>query len=137
MENFVDELVLPIFSHLNASQLLRVSRVCKKWYEVSKSQSLWKRLLLAKWPSQNWLYESIPVTSLNWSKVYKEFVLYGWYSPDQMKYFLSCNAIEDEPISQELRVVLLQKMSSIAQKWTQVGSRDHHDSEMINRYLHH
>ena len=135
MERFVDELVLQIFGNLKASQLLCASTVCKQWHEVSKSQSLWKRLLLVKWPSQNWLYCSIPVISLNWSRVYKEFSQYGWYSPDQMKYFLSCNAIEDEPISQELRGVLFQKMSSIAQKWTQVGPRDHHDSDMINRYF--
>ena len=133
MEGFVDELVLQIFGHLNATQLLRASEVCKNWNEVSKSQMLWRRLLLLKWPSQKWLYQSIPVTSLNWLKIYREFVQYGWYSPDQMKYFLSCNAMEDEPISPGLREVLFQKMSSITQKWTQVEQRDLYDTDVINR----
>uniref|UniRef100_A0A7M5WW63 F-box domain-containing protein n=2 Tax=Clytia hemisphaerica TaxID=252671 RepID=A0A7M5WW63_9CNID len=125
MECFVDELVLQIFKSLDANHLIKVSGVCKKWYEVSKSQCLWKKLLLKKWPSQEWLYDKIPVNGLNWLKIYKEFVQYGWYSPDHMRYFVSCNAIEDEPICPELREVLFLRMSSIAQKWMKVSSRDH------------
>jgi len=135
MECFVDELVLQVFQYFKIKDLLKASLVCKQWHIVSKSQCLWKQLLIEDWPSQNWLYENIPVNNLNWLKIYKEFTQYGWYSPDHMKYFVSCNAIEEEPISSELRENIFIKMSNVSQKWTQVNSRDYNDKDQISRYF--
>ena len=134
MECFVDELVLQIFRYFEINDLLNASLVCKQWHLVSKSQCLWKKLLIENWPSQSWLYESIPTNNLNWLKIYQEFTQYGWYSPDHMKYFVSCNAIEEEPISTELRENIFIKMANISQKWRQVNSRDYDDSNQISRY---
>ncbi|XP_038173326.1 S-phase kinase-associated protein 2-like [Arvicola amphibius] len=39
-----DELLLRIFSHLCLPGLVRVSRVCKRWYHLSQDGSLWQTL---------------------------------------------------------------------------------------------
>ncbi|KAG8456712.1 hypothetical protein GDO86_002479 [Hymenochirus boettgeri] len=39
-----DELLLGIFSYLHLSDLLRVSRVCKRWHRLSCDESLWHSL---------------------------------------------------------------------------------------------
>uniref|UniRef100_A0A8C5LH15 S-phase kinase associated protein 2 n=1 Tax=Leptobrachium leishanense TaxID=445787 RepID=A0A8C5LH15_9ANUR len=39
-----DELLLNAFSYLHLTDLLRVSRVCKKWYRLSLDESLWYSL---------------------------------------------------------------------------------------------
>lgn len=44
-----DELLLHIFSYLTPFRVLRASRVCKEFYRISKSNQIWKPLVLQKW----------------------------------------------------------------------------------------
>ncbi|KAM4808358.1 S-phase kinase-associated protein 2-like [Rhinophrynus dorsalis] len=39
-----DELLLSIFSYLHLTDLLKVSRVCKRWHRLSTDESLWQNL---------------------------------------------------------------------------------------------
>ena len=134
MENIIDELLLKLFAHLNAESLLKCSCVCRRWNRVSKSQVLWRKLVLNRWPSQRWLYVKAAVYQLNWHQIYQEFTLYSWYSPDQMKYFVSCNTIEDELMSPILREAMFSKMEVVSRKWLQVAVLDH-DGDMLSRYF--
>lgn len=43
-DSLPDELLLQVFSYLCLPALVRVSRVCKKWYQLSKDRTLWQTL---------------------------------------------------------------------------------------------
>ena len=117
---FLDELLVNIFGYVSATDLTRVSLVCKQWRRVSKSPELWKKLVLLKWPTQKFLYEKVNVRNLQWRDVYIELYQKSWFSPDNMKYFISCKAMEDELASAELRQAMFEKMATVSQKWMQV-----------------
>ncbi|XP_057298376.1 uncharacterized protein LOC130629255 [Hydractinia symbiolongicarpus] len=134
MNELVDELLVNIFSYFNADTLLTCSCVNKKWNRISRTQKLWRCCVLHKWPSQQWLYGKAVLHELNWYKAYQDLLQYSWYSPDEMKYFVSCNTIEDELISPSLRTAMLLKIESISKKWLQVSMLDH-DGNMVSKYF--
>ena len=41
---FPDNVMLIVFSHLDTSSLIKASKVCKKWYILTKDSSLWRKL---------------------------------------------------------------------------------------------
>lgn len=41
---FPDNVLLLVFAHLDTASLIRASKVCKKWYTLSKDASLWRKL---------------------------------------------------------------------------------------------
>ena len=131
---FLDEVLLTIFGFLDAQSLIKATVVCKQWERVSKSPELWKRLFLVRWPSQKCLYENVKVTSLDWYRAYQEFAQKSWFSPDNMKYFISCKTVEDEPVCLELREAMFILMSTISEKWLQVYPYEH-DEDMVSRFF--
>eukprot|EP00794_Sanderia_malayensis_P016716 gene16716-18410_t len=117
---FLDELLVNIFGNLNVTDLTAISTVCKQWNRVSKSPGLWRKLVLLQWPTQRFLYKRASTSSLRWRKVYMDLCMKSWYSPDNMKYFISCKTVEDELVSAELRKAMFEKMSVVSQKWLHV-----------------
>lgn len=118
MAVFLDEILVHIFEYFDANTLTRISAVCKQWATFSRTPRLWRNLVLQKWRSQRFLYEKVPVTCENWFKVYQDLYLRGKYSPDDMKYFISCRVGEDELDVEELREAMLIRMAKVALKWT-------------------
>ncbi|XP_065069234.1 F-box/LRR-repeat protein 2-like [Rhopilema esculentum] len=41
---FPDNVLLLVFAHLDTASLIKASKVCKKWYTLSKDSSLWRKL---------------------------------------------------------------------------------------------
>ncbi|XP_032219130.2 F-box protein SNE [Nematostella vectensis] len=53
MEILGTDVLLHIFSHLDAQSLCSCSQVCKQWYEVSTISSLWKMLVFQQCRKRN------------------------------------------------------------------------------------
>ena len=121
MHDFPNELIIRIFSELDAETCIRCALVCKSWFHVSKTQELWRFYLLRNWPSQRWLYKNATVYELNWYRCYKELKFHSLYSPDQMKYLITCNIMENELISPTLREAFFRKVEIVSQKWCQAS----------------
>ena len=117
---FCEDILLEIFSNCDSKTLITCSLVCKYWRQISNSQVLWMKNVLKCWPSQQWLYGKAGVSDLNWIKIYQELFQYSWYSPDQMKYFVTCNSFENELVSPILRKAMFGRMEYISKKWLQV-----------------
>ncbi|EDO32947.1 predicted protein [Nematostella vectensis] len=117
MPVFLDEILLQIFRYFDAFILTKICSVCKQWNSISKTPSLWRRLVLRRWQSQRFLFANVPPSSVNWRKVYQEIFQRGNFSPDDMKYFISSRIGEDELVVAELREAMLQHMSKVLVKW--------------------
>lgn len=118
MTVFLNEILVHIFDYLDALSLTKVCTVCKQWESVSKTPRLWRRLVLQKWPSQNFLYLNVPLTCTNWLKVYQDLYFRGKFSPDDQRYFICCRVGEDELEADELRSAMMAQMTKVTKKWT-------------------
>ena len=125
---FLDEILQKSFEYLGASDLIRISLVCKQWLRVSRAPELWKRHVLKKWPSQRFLYESINARALEWLNIYQELEQKSWFSPDDMKYFICCKTFWDEPVTEEVRRKMFEQMNHVSYKWMQVFPFEHDDN---------
>ena len=137
MAAFLDEILLHIFGYLDAHSLARSALVSRQWGHISKASSLWRRLVLSRWPSQRFLFEHVPATSVAWLKLYKELALRGSFSPDNMKYFVYCRVLEDELVSIDLREAMLLHMAETISKWTVLHplDNDEENATSFNRNL--
>ena len=117
MAVFLDEILLHIFGYLDATTLTRLSPVCKQWRNIAHTPSLWRRLILLRWPSQKFLFEKVSLSSVNWMKTYQDLWLRGNFSPDDMKYFISCRVAGDELTVTELREAMFLHMAEVMMKW--------------------
>ena len=131
MAVFLDEILLHIFGYLDDLSLAKSALVSKQWGHLSRTSSLWRRLVLLRWPSQRFLFERVPASSVVWFKVYRELALKGNFSPDDMKYFVSCRLVDDELVSIELREAMFFHMAEIMSKWTIVHPLDN-EEETLN-----
>ncbi|XP_065653826.1 uncharacterized protein LOC136071925 isoform X1 [Hydra vulgaris] len=129
--SFHEDILLEIFFNCEPKTILKCSLVCKYWNHVSKLQILWMKNVLKSWPSQQWLYGKASVSHLNWMKVYQELFQYLYYTPDQMKYFVTCNTFENELISPILRKAMFEQVEYISQKWLQTSSFDQDDKSQV------
>ncbi|XP_065051392.1 uncharacterized protein LOC135681047 isoform X2 [Rhopilema esculentum] len=125
---FLDEILEKVFVYFNAKSLTNLSLVCKQWLRVSRAPELWKKLVLRKWPSQRFLYQNINARSMEWHLAYQELEQKSWFSPDDMKYFIFCKTLADEPMLEELRNVMFERMSYVSEKWLQAYPYEHDDS---------
>ena len=114
---FLDEILLHIFGYLDAATLAKLSSVCKQWRNIAKTPSLWRRLVLLRWPSQKFLYEKASLSHINWMNTYQELTLRGNFSPDDMKYFICCRVSGDELTEIELRENMFLHMAETMMKW--------------------
>ena len=116
MAVFLDEILLHIFEYLDAASLTRLSSVCKQWRNIANTPSLWRRLVLLRWPSQKFLYEKASLSHINWMNTYQDLTLRGHFSPDEMKYFICCR-VSDELTEIELRENMFLHMAETMMKW--------------------
>ena len=117
MAVFLDEILLHIFEYLDAASLTRLSSVCKQWRNIANTPSLWRRLVLLRWPSQKFLYEKASLSHINWMNTYQDLTLRGHFSPDEMKYFICCR-VSDELTEIELRENMFLHMAETMMKWS-------------------
>lgn len=117
MAVFLDEILLHIFGYLNGPTLTKCSWVCKQWRSIAKTPSLWRRLVLLRWPSQKFLYEKVSLSCVNWMNTYQELSLRGNYTADYMKYFICCCVSGDELTEIELRESMFLHMAGTMMKW--------------------
>ena len=138
MVEFLDEILLHVFEYLSAFNLTRVSAVCKQWRDISRSSSLWRKLLLRRWPSQTFLFGKVPLSCVNWMRTYQELAERGKFSSDEMKYLVSCRAAENELLTHELRSAMFHRMAEVVVKWKAVEpieDQNHADVPDCNRNL--
>ncbi|XP_068725318.1 uncharacterized protein [Montipora capricornis] len=117
MAAFLDEILLHIFGYLDGPTLAKTSLVCKQWRNIAKTPSLWRRLVLLRWPSQRFLYEKASLSHINWNNIYQDLTLRGNFSPDEMKYFICCRVSGDELTEIELRENMFFHMAETMMKW--------------------
>ena len=117
----LDEIVLNIFGFLNVSQLVKVTLVCKKWYRIASDSSLWRSLVLQRWPSQKPVLRRVSALALNWQQLYRNLSTKGSYSPDDMKYFIVCKVGEITPDTEELRRAVILRMEEVTSTWQKPG----------------
>ena len=117
MAVFLDEILLHIFGYLDAEPLAKLSSVCKQWRNIASTPSLWRRLVLLRWPSQRFLYEKASLSHINWRNTYQDLALRGNFSPDEMKYFVCCRVSGDELTEIELRENMFLHMAQTMMKW--------------------
>lgn len=117
MAAFLDEILLHIFGYFDGTTLAKMLLVCKQWRNIAKTPSLWRRLVLIRWPSQRFLYEKASLSHINWINTYQELTLRGNFSPDEMKYFICCRVSGDELTETELRENMFFHMAETMMKW--------------------
>ena len=66
MAAFLDEILLHILGYFDGTTLAKMLLVCKQWRNIAKTPSLWRRLVLIRWPSQRFLYEKASLSHINW-----------------------------------------------------------------------
>lgn len=128
MAQFLNEILLHVFEYLNAFDLTKASAVCKQWLQISRSGCLWRKLLLVRWPSQTFLFDKCPLSSLNWMRTYQELAQRGNFSSDEMKYLVSCKAVENELFTPELRNAMFHRMAQVLVKWKAVDPMEAQNS---------
>lgn len=127
MAVFLDEILLHIFGYLDAPTLTKASSVCRQWRNIAKTPSLWRRLVLLRWPSQKFLYEKVSLSCVNWITTYQDLSLRGNFTPDYMKYFISCCVSGDELTEIELRESMFLHMAGTMMKWAMPDVFDQED----------
>lgn len=100
-----DSILLHIFSHLNAVELVGTGRVCQSWFRVACDEFLWKALFHLEWnvplnvglpPGRTWREEFkrlkwyVPVEEVEVIKGHRDEVLHVSFSHDG-KSFASCS----------------------------------------------
>lgn len=127
MAVFLDEILLHIFRYLDAGTLAKLSLVCKQWRNIARTPSLWRRLVLLRWPSQRFLYGKASLSHINWMNTYQDLTLRGNFSPDEMKYFICCRVSGDELTEIELRENMFLHMAQTMMKWAIPDAFDQED----------
>ena len=127
MAVFLDEILLHIFGYFDAPTLIKASSVCRQWRSIAKTPSLWRRLVLLRWPSQKFLYEKVSLSCVNWMTTYQDLSLRGNFTPDYMKYFISCSVSGDELTEVELRESMFLHMAGTMMKWAMPDVFDQED----------
>ncbi|XP_028393793.1 uncharacterized protein LOC114518080 [Dendronephthya gigantea] len=113
----LDEIVLNILRSLDAGEVIKCSLVCKRWNRVANDNSLWHGLVLNRWPSQRAVLGQVSTMTLQWQKLYRYLQGIGNYSPDDMKYFITCKLVETILDSEELRQAVFRVMEDVTSRW--------------------
>jgi len=130
MEVFSMEILLHVFSFLDAKSLCTASRVCKAWYQISQDRSLWKALLAKPKVTQLYSDQLIPLKD-NWKTLYSELASLDLTSNGALSFPLIKEGLEASSTDHKKQTIK-QTLDGLEHTfWSSVGNENPETNESL------